>query len=124
MVHFFLTVLYVCVRVSMSMSSTQREEKDPVENLLMGIATQAIQGFRIPGNKDPIDEDDVAFMYMVGLLTGMKTSKPGEMVKNPELRALALAMIHGYKQQGYSDRCRELRGLRPLAPDQFRLCLE
>jgi len=96
-----------------------------MEEFALDVALSDIQKYKDPNNTDPIDEKDVAFMYLVGFVTGAKARRRDPMPTEPDfIKRCALYIRHFYCQEGYNDRCHELHGGRVLRSDQFRLSLE
>jgi hypothetical protein len=100
-----------------------------LHNLVMDVALADINKYRDPNNSDPIDEKDVAFMYLVGFVTGSRASRrrddpPNPMPPDDYIKKCAMYIRHFYCQEGYTDRCNELRGIRPMRANEFRLTLE
>jgi hypothetical protein len=119
----------------------------PEGRLAMYLAKENVKPFKDSSNPLPIDEDDVAFMYLIGFITGLrdknrdkeKASKKREHPEEAEtpdraddaesrayLKKMATWTAHHFMQKGYNDKCDELRGIgkRYKRCRTFRLSLE
>ena len=79
--------------------------------------------FRDPNCKDPIDEDDIAYMYMIGLAQGMRIGKKEEPTTE-SAKEFAISLAHHWMRKGYEMRNRELDGTKQLKGDHFRQTME
>ena len=83
--------------------------------IAMTFARHECTKFRDPSNKDPIDEDDVAFMYLVGYMAGKGH------VDIPETKRAAVVVAHHFMHKGQYIAERHFR---TPPQDVFRFSLE